>query len=73
MGVLISTNSSLLWSLTFLSPVRDDLFVEINQKQKNEPHRGDLYLNVIKINSLLTLNKFSRTLMLSFVESAVLF
>jgi hypothetical protein len=52
MGLLISTNSSLLQSLAFFSPVRDGLFVENNQYQKNEPHRGDLYLNVIKINSL---------------------
>ena len=59
MVVLISTNSSLpawagqaLRSLAYRSPVRDVLFVEINHKQKNEPRRGDLYLNVIKINRL---------------------
>jgi len=48
---MISTNSSLpawagqaLRSLIFVSPVRDDLFVEINHKLKNEPHRGDLFV-----------------------------
>ena len=49
--VLISTNSSLLRSLAYLSPVRDVLFVEINHKQKDEPHRGDLFVDVSKINS----------------------
>jgi hypothetical protein len=51
MVVLNSTNRSLpafagqaLRSLAFLSPVRDELFVEIIPKQKNEPHRGGLYL-----------------------------
>jgi hypothetical protein len=60
MVVLISTNSSLptfagqaLRSLENLSPVRDDLFVGINHKQKNEPHRGDLFINV-HINNELT-------------------
>jgi len=43
----ISTNSSLLRSLNFVSPVRDDLFVEIIHKLKNKPHRGDLFVNVI--------------------------
>jgi len=52
MKVPISTNSSLLRSLAYRSPVRDVLFVEINHKQTNEPHRGDLHLNVIKINRL---------------------
>jgi hypothetical protein len=59
MVVLISTNSSLpacagqaLRSLHLESPVRDDLFVEINHKWKNEPHRGDLSVNIIIINVL---------------------
>lgn len=51
MVVLISINRSLLRSLAFVSPVRDDLFIELNTKQKNEPHRGDLFVNVSKINS----------------------
>lgn len=49
---MISTNSSLpawagqaLRSLVYQSPVRDDLFVEIDHNHKNEPHRGGLYLN----------------------------
>ena len=50
MVVLISTNSSLLRSLTYVSPVRDYLFVEIIYKQTNEPHRGDLFVNVNKIS-----------------------
>jgi hypothetical protein len=48
MEILIPTNSSLLRSLAFISPVRDDLFVEINHKQKNEPSRGDLFVNVVQ-------------------------
>jgi hypothetical protein len=47
MDILNSTNSSLLRSLALISPVRDDLFVENNHKQKNEPHRGDLFLDFI--------------------------
>jgi hypothetical protein len=47
---LISTNSTLLRSLTLESPFRDGLFIEINHKQINEPPRGDLYVNVGKIN-----------------------
>ncbi len=46
MMVNISTNSSLLRSLTYLSPVRDDLFVEIIIKKTNEPRWGDLFVNV---------------------------
>ena len=49
---LISINSSLLRSLTQESPVRDGLFVEVGHKQIPEPHRGDLYVNVDKINNL---------------------
>jgi len=32
-------------SITFLSPIRDDLFVGKNYKLKREPHRGDLFVN----------------------------
>jgi len=59
--VTISTNSSLLRSLAFVSPVRDDLFVEIINKQKNEPHRGDLFVNVNKINYLTRKKEFNQT------------
>jgi len=52
MVVPISTNRPLLRSLAFVSPVRDDLFVEIIYKLTNEPHRGDLYVNANKINYL---------------------
>ena len=52
MIVLISTNSLLLLSLGYVSPDRDELFVENNHKQNNEPHRGDLFVNVVKINNL---------------------
>jgi hypothetical protein len=52
MIVLVSTNSSLLRSLAYLSPVRDELFVDIINKQKNEPHRGDLFVNVGKIKNI---------------------
>jgi hypothetical protein len=48
--VLISTNSSLLRSLAFKSPVRDGLFVEKNRNQKNKPQRGDLFVNAFNIN-----------------------
>jgi hypothetical protein len=56
--VIISTNSSLLWSLTWESPVRDELFVEISHKQINEPRRGDLFMNAFKINSLTHIQYF---------------
>ena len=42
-----------LRSLAYLSPVRDDLFVEIIHKQKNEPRRGDLFVIAGIINGLI--------------------
>jgi hypothetical protein len=32
---------------------RDDLFVENNHNQKNEPHRGDLFVNTGIINCII--------------------
>jgi hypothetical protein len=52
MMVLISTNISLLQSLSYKSPVRDRLFIEIKHLQENEPHPVDLYVNACKINML---------------------
>ena len=70
MVALISTNSSLLRSLAYLSPVRDDLFVDIIHEQKNEPRRGDLFVNVGIINGLIrTKYFFSDTIEILYKES----
>ena len=34
-----------LRSLAYLSPVRDDMFVENNHNHENEPQRGDMFVN----------------------------
>lgn len=41
-----------LHTLAFVSPVSDDLFVENNDTRKNEPQRGDLFVNEKRINNL---------------------
>jgi len=65
MIVLNSTNSSLpacagqaLRSFAFLSPVRDELFVEIIPRQKNEPQRGDLYIKYLPLLIIALLSIF---------------
>jgi hypothetical protein len=39
---MVNDSPALLGSLNSVSPVRDDMFIEIDPTQKNEPHRGDL-------------------------------
>ena len=65
MTVPISTNSSLLLSLAFKSPVREGLFAEINHTWENELHSGrPVCIYPIKSIVYFTFRKFNQTVLL---------
>ena len=65
---ITSTNSSLLRSLTKESPVREGLFVENSHKKINEPHRGDLSVNVAAVRYCA----INRSQVISFLKGLLL-